>query len=67
MKENKALKKFQKTSIERIFKTNAYNILEDAYMSGFNENYMTDTYDRRQLVNFLLPIIRKEERERYRK
>ena len=65
MDDNKALEKFEKTPIDRIYETSAYDRLEDAYKSGFNENFMADKFDRQQMVNFLIPIIRKEERERH--
>lgn len=65
MDENKVLQKFEKTPADRIYKTSAYDKLEDAYESGWNDNFMADKFDRQQIVNFIIPIIRKEERERH--
>ena len=51
-------------SIERIWKTEAYDLLEaycDDDQGGECENaMMCDKYDRHAVVNLLVPIIRKE-------
>ena len=55
-------------SIDRIYKTKAYDKLEaycDDEQGGDYENCMiADKYDRQAVINLLIPIIRKEERER---
>jgi len=56
-----ALEKFDKISGDRIYKTIAYDRLEEVYESGWCDNMMTDKFDRQQMVNFLVPIIRNEQ------
>ena len=54
-------------SIERIYKTKAYDKLEafcDDDQEGNSDFMMCDKFDRQQVVNLLIPTIRKEERER---
>ena len=55
------------TSDERIYNTKAYDVLEafcDDDKGGDSSFFMADKYDRQQVVNLLIPIIRKEVRER---
>lgn len=57
------------TSTERIYKTEAYDRLEafcDDDQGGDSCFMMSDKYDRQQVVNLIIPIIRKEERERFK-
>jgi len=57
-------------SIERIYKTKAYDKLEafcDDEQDGDSSFMMCDKFDRQQVVNLLIPMIRKEERERLKK
>jgi len=52
-------------SIERIYKTEAYDKLEafcDDEQGGHSDFIMTDKWDRQKVVNLLVPLIRKEER-----
>jgi hypothetical protein len=52
-------------SSERIYKTKAYDKLEafcDDEQGGDSCFMMADKFDRQQVVNLLIPIIRKEER-----
>ena len=52
-------------SIERIYKTKAYDKLEafcDDEQGGNSDFMMCDKFDRQAVVNLLIPIIRKEER-----
>jgi hypothetical protein len=54
-------------SSERIYKTKAYDKLEafcDDEQGGDSCFMMTDKFDRQQVVNLLIPIIRKEERNK---
>ena len=55
-------------SIERIYKTKAYDKLEDYCdddKGGDCDNCMiADKYDRQAVINLLIPLIRKEEKER---
>ena len=57
-------------SIERIYKTKAYDKLEafcDDEQGGDSDNcMMADKWDRQQVVNLLVPIIRNEERKKIR-
>jgi len=53
-------------SIDRIYKTKAYDVLEK-FCEEEEDFLMCDKYDRQQVVNLLIPIIRKEERERLSK
>lgn len=49
--------------IERIYKTKAYDLLEafcDDDQGGESDFMMCDKYDRQQVVNLLIPVIRKE-------
>jgi len=51
------------TSIERIYKTKAYDKLEafcDDEQGGDSCFTLADKFDRQQVVNLLIPIIRKE-------
>lgn len=51
------------TSIDRIYKTKAYDKLEafcDDEQGGDSCFMMADKFDRQQVVNLILPIIRKE-------
>ena len=57
-------------SIERIYKTKAYDKLEafcDDEQGGDSDNcMMADKWDRQQVVNLLVPISRNEERKKRR-
>ena len=64
------MKEIKEPSIERIYKTKAYDKLEafcDDDKGGDSCFMMADKFDRQQVVNLLIPIIRKEERERLSK
>lgn len=56
------------TSIERIYKTKAYDKLEaycDDEQGGDSDRcMMADKYSRQAVVNLLIPIIRKEVRDK---
>ena len=57
-------------SIERTYKTKAYDKLEafcDDEQGGDSTFMMSDIFDRNQVVNLLVPIIRKEERDKLKK
>lgn len=54
------------TSIERIYNTKAYDKLEafcDDEQGGDSDFLMCDKFDRQQVVNLLIPLIRKELRK----
>jgi len=55
-------------SIERIYNTKTYDKLEaycDDEQGGDSDNYMiADKYDRQAVVNLLVPVIRKEIRDK---
>lgn len=56
-----------KAPIERIYKTKAYDLLEafcDDDQGGESDFMMCDKYDRQQVVNLLIPLIRRETREK---
>jgi len=57
------MKNIKRPSIERIHKTEAYDVLEafcDDDKGGESDFMLCDKYDRQQVVNLLYPIIRKE-------
>jgi len=58
-------------SCEKIYKTEAYDRFEaycDDEQGGDCDNCMAcDKYDRQAIVNLLIPLIRKEERNKFRK
>lgn len=50
-------------SIDRIYDTEAYDILEafcDDDLGGESDFMMCDKYDRQQVINLIFPIIKKE-------
>lgn len=54
-------------SIERIYKTKAYDKLEafcDDDEGGDSTFTLADKYDRQQVINLVIPIIRAEERKK---
>jgi len=61
------MKDLTKISIERRYRTGAYDKLEafcDDEQGGDSCFSMCDKFDRQQVVNLLIPIIRKEERDK---
>lgn len=64
------MKNFKEPSIERIYRTEAYDKLDafcDDEQGGDSEFIMVDKWDRQQVVNLLVPLIRNETREKLRK
>lgn len=61
------MKDLTKIPTDRIYKTGAYDKLEafcDDELGGDSCFTLADKFDREQVVNLLIPIIRKEEREK---
>lgn len=61
------MKDLTKISIDRIYKTAAYDALNafcDDDQGGDSSFMLCDKYDKQQVVNLLVPIIRREEREK---
>ena len=59
------MKQIKQPSIDRIYKTEAYDKLEafcDDDKGGDSGFMLVDKFDRQQVVNLLVPIIRKEMR-----
>ena len=59
------MKQIKEPSTERIYKTKAYDRLEafcDDEQGGQSDFMMCDKFDRQQVVNLLVPIIRNEMR-----
>ena len=57
-------------SIERIYNTKAYDVIEafcDDEQGGNSDFIMCDKYDRQQVINLLVPIIRNELRNKIKK
>lgn len=55
------------TLLDRIYKTKAYDKLDafcDDEQGGNSDFIMIDKYDREQVVNLLVPIIRDEEKKK---
>jgi hypothetical protein len=55
-------------SCDRIYKTKAYDKLEafcDDEQGGDSCRVMADKYDRQEIVNLLIPVIRREEQKRH--
>jgi len=53
-------------SIERIYRTKAYDkVLE--YTQENPDFFLADIWDKQLIVNLILPLIRKEEREKLKK
>lgn len=66
-KDRQKMKDYTKTPIDRIYKTEAYDELEafcDDEQGGSSDFMLCDKYDRQQVVNLLIPIIRKEYRNK---
>jgi len=61
------MRDYRNIPIERIYKTKAYEELENFCNDeegGSSDFMMCDKFDRQAVVNLLIPIIRKEEREK---